>query len=242
MTNVVHPDRSVGPYPGVSLPPLILIVSSDPAARRQMEALVSAHSYLVATASAFPAARELLRSVRPDLLVSDVQLEAFNGLHLVVIGRALYPDLPAILTHPTPNPSLSMEASRLGATFLERSLGDSAFLALVGSLLAERRTAIARIRQWPRKRTEGAVTAHVSATSARVVDVSYGGLRLVFDEPPNVPEEFDVMLPDAQLTLRAQRVWTAHPAGSEEFWCGVLVTPSGVPPPTAWREFVDALQ
>lgn len=240
MTDVVKPNPPVGRAGAGSPPALVFVVSSDAATLRRTEALLAEQGNLVSVAASFPAARDLLRAARPDLLIADLRLEAFNGLHLAVFGRAQFPQLQVIITNPEPSEPFKAEAAKLGAVFFSRTLGESAFIELVRSVLSNASGEASRIRQWPRKRTTSDLEAQIAGEPAHVVDVSYGGLRLAFNGERDVPAEFELTLPAANVTLRAQRVWTTRSAtGDDELWCGVTVAPGGELPPLEWRDFVD---
>lgn len=242
MTDLVKPNRPVGRAVAGSPPPLVFVVSTDPGTLRRTDELLTEQGILVSGASSFAAGRDLLRAARPDLLIADLRLEAFNGFHLAVFGRAQFPQLSVIVTNHEPSESLKAEAAKLGATFFPRSLGEAAFVELVRSILSDADAKAARIRQWPRKRTTGELEAQIAGEPAHVLDVSYGGLRVAFNGDHDVPTEFELTLPSANVTLRAQRVWTTRSAaGEDEVWCGMTVTPGGEPPPVEWREFVDTV-
>jgi len=97
------------------------------------------------------------------------------------------------------------------------------------------------IRQWPRKRASATVLARLAGTTARIFDLSYGGMRLAFGDERKVPDEFDITVLDAGITVHAQRVWTSSSPVSDEFWCGAEVLQYDGAPPAEWRDFVDAV-
>ncbi len=220
---------------------LIVLVNTHAKALRQTEAILSESGHLVATAATYASGRELLRAVTPDLLITDVQLGAFNGLHLVVVAGKEHPGLPVIVTHPTYDSVIDHEARRLGATFVAAPLTNvDAFGGAVESLVATH-TGATQIRRWPRKRASVTMSAQVEATTARILDLSYGGVRLALGDPTSVPYEFNVTVPDVGITVRAQRVWTGPSPAGREYWCGAVVLPFQGEPETAWREFVDSV-
>src|SRR5207248_9118840 len=100
------------------MPALILLVSSDPAARHRTDVLLSEAGHLVASAASLPQAKRLLDRVYPDLVVADVRLDAFNGLHIALRCRTDHPLLPLIITHNVADPILQAEALRRGAAFV----------------------------------------------------------------------------------------------------------------------------
>jgi two-component system response regulator RegA len=83
-------------------------------------ALVEAASSLgfhVTVADTFQEALERLR-VPPALLIADIRLGEYNGLHLVLRGKAARRDLAAIVTSAVADSVLQNEAEQLGATFV----------------------------------------------------------------------------------------------------------------------------
>ena len=81
------------------MPALILLVDADRTILKKTEMLLSAQGHLVIAVSSFQEAKGLLNSVSPDLLIADVRLDAFNGLHLAARSRLDHPGLPVIITH-----------------------------------------------------------------------------------------------------------------------------------------------
>src|SRR5688572_2711722 len=72
----------------------------------------------VAVAETFRDAKSLMATMRPVLLLTSVKLHEFNGLHLVMRGRASWPGLPSIVTMCVDDAVLRREAEELGATFM----------------------------------------------------------------------------------------------------------------------------
>jgi DNA-binding NtrC family response regulator len=72
----------------------------------------------VTVAETFKDARDTITSSRPSLLLTDVRLQDYNGLHLVLRGRSVWSELPAIVTSGAADAVLQDEAEKLGATFL----------------------------------------------------------------------------------------------------------------------------
>ena len=76
--------------------------------------------YLVAQASGFHQAKQLLESDPPDLLIADVKLGAYNDLHLMVRAHAKHPEMASILTSDAADPVLEAEAGKQHAIYLTR--------------------------------------------------------------------------------------------------------------------------
>ena len=65
---------------------------------------------------------------RPDVLVTDIRLQVFNGLHLV---RRLPLGTHAIVMSGFPDPVLQTEAVRLGVPFLRKPVQTRQLLELL---------------------------------------------------------------------------------------------------------------
>ena len=76
-------------------------------------------------------------------------------------------------------------------------------------------------------------------SNARVVDVSYGGLRIVIDaaSAETLPQSFTVRMPASPAALDVDLVWKRPQ--TEGLWlCGLAVTESHQ---QAWRQVVEQL-
>ena len=80
---------------------------------------VSSLGFHVTVADSFHEALERLR-VPPTLLIADIRLGEYNGLHLVLRGKAAKRELAAIVTSATADSVLQSEAEQLGATFVRK--------------------------------------------------------------------------------------------------------------------------
>jgi len=89
------------------------------------------------------------------LLVTELRLGEYNGLHLVLRGKSLHPQLAAIVTSPIDDPVLYEESERLGATFVRKSVGAHQFRAAVLRTLFRRTSQGEPIRPPYERRTAG---------------------------------------------------------------------------------------
>jgi DNA-binding NtrC family response regulator len=222
------------------MPALILLVSSDPAIRHRTDVLLSECGHLVASAASLQQAKRLLDTVYPDLVIADVRLDAFNGLHIALRCRSDHPLMPVIITHNVADPILQAEAQRLGAAFIVKPLDNPEFLQRVTDAIEEHRRRQQPIRRWPRKQVGQPLDAELAARRARIFDVSYGGLRLAMGDEEQVPKVFDLTVPARGLTVRMRSVWTFRSPVTDEVWCGAELIDGGARETTGWRELVDA--
>jgi len=68
----------------VRIPPAILVVDEDADARTEIVDLLSHAGYQVTSVGSFREATKVLSTDPPDLLITELRLGAFNGLHLVI--------------------------------------------------------------------------------------------------------------------------------------------------------------
>ena len=92
--------------------------------------------YTVASAANFEEAKQLLACQAPDVLITDLRLGSYNGLHLVLRSRADHPEMAAFVTSATPDPVLEAEAQREQARFLLRPISDADLLDAITTSLA----------------------------------------------------------------------------------------------------------
>jgi len=216
----------------------ILIVEDDEATRTGLEALLCGAGYKVRTAATVPAGMRALRAEAPDLLISDIRVDGYNGLQLVVEQS---PPVQAIFVTGFPDPVLEADARRLGADFLLKPVAPRALLELVEQRLRDGHADAEPkpIRRWPRTAIAGDVAAQVATSNARIVDVSNGGLRIVIDAAgaETLPPSFTVRVPASPAALDVDLVWKRPQA--EGLWlCGLAVTESHQP---AWLQVIAQL-
>ena len=108
-----------------------LVVDSNPDDRVNTVLLLEAAGYGVMSAGNFDEAKQLLARQPVDLLVTDLRLGSYNGLHLVLRTRSDHPGMAALVTSRFPDPVLQAEAARQGARFVLRPVADEEFLAAV---------------------------------------------------------------------------------------------------------------
>jgi DNA-binding NtrC family response regulator len=74
--------------------------------------LLARTGYEATGVATFEDATRLLATTSPDLLIADERPVAFNGLHLVLRGRANYPEMPAIVKTSVKDTCFEKEAAR----------------------------------------------------------------------------------------------------------------------------------
>ena len=114
-----------------SAPKQVLIVDDDEAVLGMFTGILRNAGHEVKPFSRFEAAKAYLSTVKPDVLISDVRLGAFNGLQLVVYAKLEHPDMIAIVLTGFDDPVLRTEADNAGALYLVKPIESQRLLDLV---------------------------------------------------------------------------------------------------------------
>jgi DNA-binding NtrC family response regulator len=126
-----------GPGPGAS----VLVVEPETATREALLGWLLDAGYRVQGARSFQAGRRILAATTPDLLIADLRLGAYNGLHLVISARAVNPALHAIVMTGADDTGLQAEARAVSAGYLVKPVSREAFVGAVVSALSDRESA-----------------------------------------------------------------------------------------------------
>lgn len=220
----------------MKLPYKVLILDDDENALVGLAELVRSRDHEVTSSTSFEEAKTLLATGAYDLLVTDVRLRGFNGLHLVMKVRGQSPDMAVIIMTGYDDSLMELEARRYNAHFIRKPFQPQAFLELVTRSLGE----VRRQRRWPRKRVLGGFRVTAAGAPAAVVDVCYGGLRLEMPLATTLPRSFSVELSGIGLNLEVQPVWSGEAAGGG-LVCGAALASEASAAARTWRTIVDRL-
>ncbi len=113
----------------------VLVVDLVKSRLLSMKALLEGAGFTVHACGSFSEARQSLDRATPDLLLTQLRLGAYNGLHLVIQGRLQSPRMRAIVTGRERDVGLETEARRSGAVFMPWPVADAELLAAVRSSL-----------------------------------------------------------------------------------------------------------
>jgi CheY-like chemotaxis protein len=215
----------------------ILVLDDDEHALEGIVELLREAGYQVTAAATYDAAKRLLALDSYDLLVTDVRLRGFNGLHLVMQSRSDYPDMAVMIVSGYDEPLMELEASRYNAEFVAKPVRPTEFLGKVAAALAR----VRRERRWPRKRVVGGFRVTAAGKPAAVVDVCYGGLRLEIAGGSSLPSQFDVEVAAIGLHLQVEPVWAYPSPDNQSTVCGAALASDSTPAARTWRAIVDRL-
>jgi len=119
--------------------PSILVVDDDAAALSGLVELLRSEGYDAVGAGSFEAAVQALASMKPDVLIADVRLAEYNGLHLLHRSRASHPRMASIVISGYPDTAIEREATLAGASaFVLKPLIIPEFLATVARAVGQR--------------------------------------------------------------------------------------------------------
>jgi DNA-binding NtrC family response regulator len=93
--------------------PRIVVVTGDGERLNVLIDTLNGAGYAASGACTFADAKRLVDRESPDLVIADERLGPFNGLHLLVVGRARHPQMKAIVTSETRDAALENDAKRL---------------------------------------------------------------------------------------------------------------------------------
>jgi DNA-binding response OmpR family regulator len=221
----------------MKLPYRILVLDDDENALEGIVELLRDAGYAVSGAAAFDVAREMLAAEPFDLLIADVRLRGYNGLHLVRQIRRDRPEMATMIMTGYDDTMMELESGRYGAAFVHKPIDPAAFLETVAKSLAD----IRRQRRWDRKRIVGGFRVTANGRPAAVLDVSYGGLRLEMPQGAEPPSRFGIDIAALDLHLDVDSVWW-HPAeDGAAVQCGAALASDTSPAAETWRNIVDRL-
>ncbi len=215
----------------------ILVVDDDENALDGMVEMLRDAHYRVTGAGTFPEARQLLATETYDLLIADVRLRGFNGLHLVQQIRVDRPEMATMIITGYDEPMLELEAGRYGALFVRKPFAPGAFLAAVARSVAE----VRRQRRWARKPIQGRFRVVANGRPAAVLDVSYGGLRMEMPQGEAPPARFAIDIRAIGLHLDVDSVWCRPAGNGTAVLCGAALTSDSSSAAATWRTIVDRL-
>jgi DNA-binding response OmpR family regulator len=217
----------------------LLIVEDHDATREGLTALLESAGYDALSAGTFAEGRRLLAEQAPDLLIADVRLGEYNGLQLVAAApRAV----ATIIVTGFPDPALETEALKLGAHYLTKPIAPEALLALVEEAIvsARRRQSRGSTRRWDRKPVVAEVAAEVEHAQARIIDVSYGGVKFEIERDQSLPPSFRITMAGPELSIGADLVWETR-SGDRHWLCGAAISSGNAAAVHDWARLVDEI-
>jgi len=221
----------------------VLLVDGDGPSLQAEASWLESADYETTPLSSFEEARAALDGGPYDVLIADIRLGAFNGIHLTLLAKHRNPRVHTVVTHNDANDALRTDALRAGAErFLVKPFSREGFLQVVDRLVRAAESAEIPERRWPRVRLHKSRDAWMDQGEARVLDVSYGGVRV--EVPASPPGELGtrvrLQLVEPTLSIYVRPVWL-QPSAPGRFACGAEILDQDPDSSGRWRSFVDAM-
>ncbi len=200
--------------------------------------------FRVTVAATFDEANgELARMSDLVMVMADVRLGEYNGLHLALRVRRARPGTHIIITDRSRDVVLHRDAERLDMMYLVKPISAG---ILLESMTAKLKKVVPQprvSRRWPRIMLDRDFPADVGSEAARLRDVSYGGLRFDIrsgDFGLALPSAVDVVPVGAHHTFVVRPVWVRLGHASGTWTCGAALAAESVHSVQEWRKFVDS--
>lgn len=119
----------------------ILIIDDEAALRQTLTRILQRAGYHVTSAASGQEGLDYLSRLPFDLVYLDIRMPDMNGMEVLKIVHASYPELPVVLFTAQPDLSSALEALRQGATdYLLKPLQPKDIVERTNAILARRRT------------------------------------------------------------------------------------------------------
>jgi DNA-binding response OmpR family regulator len=216
----------------------ILIVDDDPTTCGELVKLLADAGFETMTSSSVPDAMRALATTPPNLLITEIRLDSYNGLHLVAMAPK---PIPAIVITGYADRAVEADARRLGAEYLSKPVSPGELYAAVQRSLANASTrgVFMPPRRDPRIDAAPNTKVLVNDTPACLLDVSAGGARVEIQCAPGatVQSPLAFSLEELDVTLPLEIMWKRR-TSANTWVCGVAVAEDLRP---AWQEFLHAV-
>jgi DNA-binding NtrC family response regulator len=114
--------------------PTVLLVEDEPSVQEVLERWLAECGRCVVACRTFQEARAYLTLHTPDILVTDIRLQDYNGLQLVMQMGDKHPDARCLVITGHDDPVLRKEAEHMHAGYLLKPFERGDFLAAIEHL------------------------------------------------------------------------------------------------------------
>jgi CheY-like chemotaxis protein len=216
----------------------ILIVDDNATTRGELVTLLADAGFETVTAGSVPEAMRALATASPHLLITEIRLEGYNGLHLVAMAPR---PIPAIVITGFPDRAVETDARRLGAEYLAKPVSPGELYSTVQRTLSNAATRGVFMPPRADARTDVAPNKMVlvNDSPACLLDVSAGGARVEIQCAPGatVHSPLAFRIEDLDVALPLEVMWKRR-TGVSTWVCGVAVAEDLRP---EWQAFLNAV-
>ena len=217
--------------------PTVLLADSDPQQLLAHAAALRRAGDTVYTAAGFIDAKAALLRTKPDILVTQVRLADFNGIHLALWGRRQLSNLRCVIIGGS-DPALEADARQSDFFFVRFNDEQTVLQATAEAITRDHPR-----RRWRRKRLTSKLAAWIDEHAALVREVGYGGFCAELPALLDAKADARVTLNIPALAVRAEATcrWIAAAGTSGAYWYGASLTDAEIGPGSRWRRLVDTL-
>jgi two-component system, response regulator YesN len=109
----------------------VLLVDDEPSAQRLLKRWLAAVGRVIVSCRTFDEATHYLADHTPDLLVTDIRLDQYNGLQLVASIKDKQPAVSCVVVTGYDDPVLRRDAEMMHARYLVKPLRREDLLAAI---------------------------------------------------------------------------------------------------------------
>ena len=114
----------------------ILVLDDNAITREVVKRNLIKHGYQIYTAGNFDLARDILKEIKPDLVITDLKMPDINGIDVIKYISENYGDTEIIMITGFPTISTAVDAVKLGANdYLTKPFTDVELLTAVKNAL-----------------------------------------------------------------------------------------------------------
>ena len=216
----------------------ILIVDDNSSTRGELAKLLADAGFETTTAATVPEAMRALATASPNLLITEIRLDSYNGLHLIAMAPK---PIPAIVITGFPDRGVEADARRLGAEYLAKPVSPGELYATVQRTLsnAASRGVFMPPRADPRTDCAPNTKVIVNDSPACLLDVSAGGARIEIQCAPGatVQSPLAFRLEELDVALPLEVMWKRR-TSANTWVCGVAVAEDLRP---EWQSFLNVV-
>ena len=216
----------------------ILIVDDNASTRGELVKLLADAGFETMTAATVPEAMRALSTASPSLLITEIRLDSYNGLHLVAMAPK---PIPAIVITGYADRAVEADARRLGAEYLAKPVSPGELYATVQRALsnAAARGVFMPPRRDPRTDVAANTMVLVNDAPACLLDVSAGGARVEIQCAPGatIQSPLAFRLEELDVALPLEIMWKRR-TSANTWVCGVAVAEDLRPD---WQTFLNAV-
>jgi DNA-binding NtrC family response regulator len=125
--------------------PTVLLVEDEPSIQEVLGRWLAEYGRCVVTCRTFHEARAYLTLHTPDILVTDIRLQDYNGLQLVMQMADRHPAARCLVITGHDDPVLRKEAEHMHAGYLLKPFGRGEFIAAIEHLASGGNPALERV-------------------------------------------------------------------------------------------------